>query len=73
MATNGLDAVPDPKTGQSPPETRSPRSASGPKDGSDDQTAPRRRRDRKEAAEAHTVERFFLAEANGGANHANAR
>jgi hypothetical protein len=66
MATNGLDTIPDPMLGQSPSETRSPRLASGPKAGSESQTAPRRRRGRKEAAEAPTVERFFLAEATGG-------
>jgi hypothetical protein len=61
MAT---DAVPDLKAGQSPPEVRSPRSASGPKTGSEASAAPRRRRGRKETAEALMVERFFLAEAN---------
>jgi hypothetical protein len=66
MATNGLDAVSEPKPGPSPPETRGPRSTSGPKAGPEAPTSPRRRRGRKEAAEAPPVERFFLAEANGG-------
>ena len=66
MVSNGLDTVPEPKPGQPPPEPRSPRSPSGPKGGSEAQTAPRRRRGRKEAVGAPTMERFFLAEANGG-------
>ena len=65
MATNGLETGPDPKSGPPSAEMRGSRSASGPKAGSEVQTTPRRRRGRKEAAEAPTAERFFLAEANG--------
>jgi hypothetical protein len=69
MATNGLDAVPEPKIAQSPPEARSSRLASGPKPGPDAALSPRRRRGRKDSTESGPAERFFLAEAsaNGGA------
>jgi hypothetical protein len=65
MATNGLDAVPEPKTTQAPPDARTQRPASGGKAGSDTAATPRRRRGRKEPAETPIVEQFFLAEANG--------
>ena len=65
MATNGLETIPDPKLGAPTPEMRTSRSTAGAKSGSETSTAPRRRRGRKEAAEAPIVERFFLAEANG--------
>jgi len=65
MATNGLEAVPDSKVAGTALETRTPRSITGQKAASEASPAPRRRRGRKETAEAATIERFFLAETNG--------
>jgi hypothetical protein len=65
MATNGLETVPDSKVAGTALETRTPRSITGQKAASEASLAPRRRRGRKETAEAATIERFFLAETNG--------
>ena len=66
MATNGLETAPDSKVAGMVPETRTSRSTTGGvKTGSEASLPPRRRRGRKETAEAAAVERFFLAEANG--------
>jgi hypothetical protein len=65
MATKGLETIPDPKLAAPIPEMRTSRSTAGAKSGAETSTAPRRRRGRKEAAEAPMAERFFLAEANG--------
>ena len=65
MATNGLETVPDSKVAGTALETRTPRSTTGQKAASEASPAPRRRRGRKETAEAATIERFFLAETNG--------
>ena len=65
MATNGPDTVAEPKAAQPPPDAKSARSVSGPKAGSETPASQKRRRARKETQESSTVERFFLAEANG--------
>lgn len=65
MVTNGLETIPDAKASATTPETRTPRSSPAPKAGAEASPGTRRRRGRKETAEAPLMERFFLSEPNG--------
>jgi hypothetical protein len=65
MATNGLETVSDGKASAAAGETRTPRSSAASKASPESPTGTRRRRGRKETAEAPAIERFFLAEMNG--------
>lgn len=65
MATNGLEAIPDSKASSAAPETRTPRSSPALKASSEVSPGTRRRRGRKDTAEAPLIERFFLSEPNG--------
>jgi hypothetical protein len=65
MATNGLETIADAKLSVPAPETRTPRSSPASKAGSEVSPGTRRKRGRKETAEAPLIERFFLAETNG--------
>jgi hypothetical protein len=65
MATNGLETIADAKASTPAAETRTPRSSPASKAGSELSPGTRRKRGRKETAEASLIERFFLAETNG--------
>jgi hypothetical protein len=65
MATSGLETIEDAKASTPAAETRTPRSSPASKTGSELSPGTRRKRGRKETAEASLIERFFLADANG--------